>query len=94
METVSYLTINDETKEIADISSRSDIENIAAIIAAQSENIQILQNETGPSGLFSTSIEEIRTIAEAARTGAVVATQAAIDADEKATSANQAAERA
>ena len=94
MDTVSYLTINDETKEIADIASRNDIENMAAIIAAHSDDIEYIQLETSPGGSFSTSISETQAMAQSAQVNAAAASEAAAIADEKAVSAGEAADRA
>lgn len=94
METVSYLTINDETKEIADITSRNSIENMAAVVAAHDDDIQYIQFETGPEGAFLTAVADTQTLAKAAQTSAEVASDAAARADEKAESAGQAADRA
>ena len=94
MDTVSYLTINDETKEIADITSRNSIENMAAVVAAHDDDIQYIQFETGPEGTFLTAVADTQTLARAAQTSADAASEAAAIADGKAVSAGQAAERA
>lgn len=94
METVSYLTINDETKQIADISSRNDIENMAAIVAAQNENIKNLQFETGPGGSIVSSLDRVEATTQTAIINAAAAVAAAESADQKAISAGQAAENA
>ena len=94
MDTVSYLTINDETKEIADIASRNNIEDMAAIIAAHTNDIQYIQLETGPEGSFSTSLSEMEAMALSAEVNAAVASEAAMAADEKAVEANEAATNA
>lgn len=94
MDTVSYLTINDETKEIADVTSRSYVENIAAVVSAQGSDIEYLQYETGPGGSLLNSIDDVRSAANTAQTKAESATQAAAIANEKASSAGQAADRA
>ena len=94
METVSYLTINDETKQIADISSRNDIENIAAVVATQGDNIKNLQFETGPNGSIVSSLDRVETTTQTAIINAAAAVAAAESADQKAISAGQAAENA
>ena len=91
MDTVSYLTINDETKEIADIASRNNIENIAATIAAHGSDIAYIQLETGPQGALSNSINQAYSTAFAAQANASAAAEAAALADDKAVSASQAA---
>lgn len=92
MDTVSYLTINDETKEIADMASRDKLENIAAIIAANSDDIEYIQLETGPQGNIMTSMTETQAIANAAQVNAAAAASAAALADEKAVDASRAAD--
>ncbi len=94
MDTVSYLTINDETKEIADIASRNDIQNIAATVIAHSNDIEYIQLETGPDGTLSNSISQAYSTAFAAQANAMAASEAAALADEKAVSATQAADKA
>ena len=91
MDTVSYLTINDETKEIADITSRNSIENIAATIAAHDNDIGFIRVTTGPGGTIANSINDAYVTAYAAQSAAVAAIEAATTADEKATSAGEAA---
>ena len=91
METVSYLTINDETKEIADIASRNSIDNIAAIVATQSDDIEYIQLETGPNGSITNSINAAYALASTAQAGAISAGDAAAIADAKATAAGSAA---
>ena len=91
MDTVSYLTINDETKEIADKASRNSIENIAATIAAHSDDIEYIQLETGPQGSLSNSINQAYSTAFAAQGNASAAAEAAALADEKAGEAGEAA---
>ena len=61
MDTVSYLTINDETKAIADIVSRNDIENITAIVSEHEDDIESLQLVAGPDGSILTSIDQLET---------------------------------
>ena len=80
MDTVSYLTINDETKEIADIVSRNDIEDIRAILAAQRTDIDNVQFDTSPQGTLAIAIGDAYTLALAAQTGASSATEAASNA--------------
>lgn len=63
METVSYLTINDETKEIADSVSRNNIHNITDIVTAHNQDIQILQADLGPGGAVERAIGNVNTIA-------------------------------
>ena len=94
MGTVSYLTINDETKEIADIVSRNNIEDIAATIAAHGTDLEQMQLEMGPDGTFSNSIDRAYLTALSAQTSAAVASEAAAVADAKAVSAGEAAELA
>ena len=94
METVSYLTINDETKEIADTVSRNNIENIAATIAAHSNDIEYIQLETGPQGSLTTSINQAYSTAYAAQANASAASEAAAAAHQEAVSAGQAAANA
>jgi len=94
MDTVSYLTINDETKEIADIASRNEIENMAAVLAAHNDNIEYIQLETSPQGSFALSIDEAQAVAAIAQASANAASEAAATADEKAVSANEAANTA
>ena len=71
METVSYLTINNETKEIADIVSRNSVDNIAAIVATQGDDIEYIQLETGPNGSITNSINAAYALANAAQTSAI-----------------------
>lgn len=94
METVSYLTINDETKEIADLVSRNTIEDIGAIVAAQDSNIKWMQLALGDGGTFSTAIENVQATAQIAQTDATLAENLARVADSKATSANELASAA
>ena len=91
MDTVSYLTINDETKEIADVISRHNIEHIAATVAAQGNDIEYIQLETGPNGSIITTMHQIENMAQDAQIGAAAASEAATQADNKATQAGQAA---
>ncbi len=91
MDTVSYLTINDETKEIADATSRNNIENIAAVIAAQSTNIKNLQSQDEN---LSGSIGIVYDKTILAQSAADAAISAASAAEQKAESATQAADQA
>ena len=94
MDTVSYLTINDETKEIADRASRNNIDNITATLATYRSDIDDIQYETGPQGSIAASISNTYSLAYSAQAGAVAATEAAALADEKAANAAQAANTA
>jgi hypothetical protein len=94
MDTVSYLTINDETKEIADIASRNDIQNMAAIIAAHTDDIEYIQLETSPQGSILSSIDDLEAMAVAAQVSSTAAIEAAAVADERAISATNAANTA
>jgi methyl-accepting chemotaxis protein len=58
METVSYLTINDETKEIVDLVSRNTIEDIGAIVSTHDNNIKQLQLNMSPGGALPATIED------------------------------------
>ena len=94
MDTVSYLTINDETKEIADKASRDNINNIIATVTAHDKDIEYIQLETGPQGSILASIDDAQALAVSAQVSAATANASAVYADEKATEAQQAAETA
>jgi len=94
METVSYLTINDETKEIADLASRNNIEDIAAVVAAHSMNLENLQADVGPGGSIENAINNATIIAQAAQQGAAAAADSATVAEQKAVEAGAAASSA
>ena len=91
MDTVSYLTINDETKEIADIVSRNNIENISATLDSYSSNIENIQFEIGSAGPIVAGINQAYLTAVSAQANAATAAEAAATADEKAFIASQAA---
>lgn len=92
MDTVSYLTINDETKEIADIASRDTLANISAIITANGDDIEFLKLETSSGGNLMTAISDSQAMSLSAQINAAAAAEAAALADEKAVSAGQAAD--
>lgn len=94
METVSYLTINDETKEIADLVSRNTIEDIGAVVATQNNNIKQIQLAIGNGGSFSTAMEDVQVAAQTAKTDATLAENLARTADNKATAASELASAA
>lgn len=73
METVSYLTINDETKEIADLVSRNAVEDLATILASQNDDIDQMQLNIGSNGTLMASVREIRALAQEAHTEAATA---------------------
>lgn len=92
MDTVSYLTINNETKEIADIASRDTLANISAIIAANGDDIELLKLETGSGGNLMAAVNDSQAMSLSAQISAAAAAEAAAIADEKAVSAAQAAD--
>ena len=91
MDTVSYLTINDETKQIADIVSRNDIENISTTLATHGTDIENIQFEVGSTGPIMIGISQAYATAMSAQASAALAAEAAIMADEKAAAASQSA---
>lgn len=91
MDTVSYLTINDETKQIADIVSRNDIENISTTLATHGTDIENIQFEVGSTGPIMIGISQAYATAMSAQASAALAAEAAAMADEKAVAASQSA---